>query len=404
MATEFHLFPFLPWELRRMIWLECIEGRVVELEVPPVMYLSAHSENCLSWTAHQNTRPPVVSRVCQESREAVLSQCAWALDERDVSHLFVDYIPIPTRNPWFNPANDIVAFSSLGCIYPDECAVYGKDSYYMQFAKQAQDIVIPARLIYPLRYLRLPMELGGVEAKNLPGGSRPAKTIEVHMPPVQFLNSTLSGRTGDSLVHIVDIFDAAQIEKIYEEVKNVYPQEQDIMTVFALLRNTERLHREVTKWQKDVKMNWMSQRYGASHSYDHRVYDEEHNIPSRNPECFLNPPGSEPSAEPMNRARFVEFYAQTPPRFDEFIFDMDDPWVQWAHDDMPTFRPVIIFRLCVRGCSSLCSTNTRREIYSGRYLHDYTDTLMGQYQSIRLNERAEENAMAAESRKTLKRI
>ncbi|KAJ5414280.1 hypothetical protein N7509_000907 [Penicillium cosmopolitanum] len=404
MATEFLLFPFLPWELRRMIWLECLEGRVVELEVPPVMFLSAHSENCLSWTAHQNTRPPVLTRVCKESREAALSQCAWALDERDVSHLFVDYIPIPTRNPWFNPAKDIISFSSPGCFYPDEGAIYGPDSYYMEFAKQVQDIVIPARLIYPLRYLRLPMELGGAEAKNFPGGSRPAKAIEVHMPPEQFLASTLSGRTGDSLVQVVDIFDAVQIEKIWQEGKNVYSQEQDILTVFGLLRNTEKLRREVAKWQEDVKMSWMCQRYGASHSYDHRVYDEEHGIPPRKAECFVNPPGSESSAEPMTRARFVECYAATPPRFDEFEFDMEDPWVRWAYDEMPTFRPVIMFRLCVRGCASLCSTNTRREMYSGRYLHDYADTLMEQYQVIRLHEREEEKAMAAGSRKILKRL
>lgn len=411
LATEFHLFPYLPWEIRRMIWLYCIEGRVVELNVPQVRYSSSHSENCISWTTHQNTRPPVVTRICQESRQAALSQCAWTLAEGEAVNPSDDYIT--TRSPWFNPAKDIVAFNSLDCTYQYE-SEDEESSYFMQCAKQAQGVVIPARMLYPFRYLRLPMEVGESNPKiprtaadqfsQLGGFMVCLKSIEVHMPPDKFLQSTLSGRTGDSLVRVVDVFDAAQIEKIYGEVKDVSFQDEDVTAVFKLLCNTKELYEAVAKWQEEVKMNWLCQRYGSSHSLKQRIYDEEHSIPPRNLECFLNPAGSGPDAEPTTRARFIESYRAKPPRFDEFTFDISDPWVQWAHEDMPIFRPVLMFRLCVRGCASLCSTGTRRSMYSGRYLRDYTETLMSQYILIRRTERAEEQAMAADSRIAIKRL
>lgn len=412
MATEFSLFSFLPWELRRMIWLECTESRVVELEVPPEMYLSGHSITCVSWTAHQNTRPPVVSRVCHESRQAVLSQCARALDDQETRERADSYIT--TQSPWFHPGKDIVTFSSLKCIYPYDLEIDGETSYFIAYAKQAKDVVIPARLIYPLRHLRLPMEQGefrSIIPRVVADQLAPLKsfmvclkTIEVHMPPEEFLKSTLSGRTGDSLVHIVDVFDMAQIEQILGEVENACPQEKDVLSAFALLRDSEKLHEEVGIWQEEARKNWLCQMYGCTHSDDQRAYDEANGIPERNPECFVGPPGEDFSVEKLSREQFIELYRQKPPRFDKFGFDMEDPWVQWAKDQVPTFRPVIMFRLCVGNCASLRSTYFRRQLFSGRYPGDYSQSLMSQYSKVRFTEWNSEGEMAADKRKVVKRL
>lgn len=67
----FHFFPQLPTELRLAIWRECFPIRVAELDYPwdKASYLCLSSRPCrLQKTTDVNRCPPVISRVCRESR------------------------------------------------------------------------------------------------------------------------------------------------------------------------------------------------------------------------------------------------------------------------------------------------------------------------------------------------
>ena len=81
-AREFHHFPKLPTELREEIWSYCLPERVCELTVPVDDIVFWQRDNtdgpwpCELWqTTYSNGRPPLISRVCHESRSVALKSC-----------------------------------------------------------------------------------------------------------------------------------------------------------------------------------------------------------------------------------------------------------------------------------------------------------------------------------------
>lgn len=75
MATDnrnFHLFNQLPTELRLEIWQFYLPHRVYEIEIPRLELFSAKpkpsSITHLYHTAYSYSRPPLIARVCRESR------------------------------------------------------------------------------------------------------------------------------------------------------------------------------------------------------------------------------------------------------------------------------------------------------------------------------------------------
>lgn len=73
-SSAFHPFRKLPTELRLIIWRLCLPRRVHQLENPLDEFLfnvpreDAPSPCNLSSTTWINGRPPVITRVCRESR------------------------------------------------------------------------------------------------------------------------------------------------------------------------------------------------------------------------------------------------------------------------------------------------------------------------------------------------
>jgi hypothetical protein len=74
-SVDFTLFPKLPVEIREEIWRYCLPHRVCELDMPydRVVFYDRNNRDgpwpCeLQYTTHFNGRPPLISRVCRESR------------------------------------------------------------------------------------------------------------------------------------------------------------------------------------------------------------------------------------------------------------------------------------------------------------------------------------------------
>lgn len=114
--TTFHLFAQLPAELRLAIWRQCVPHRVYELDAPVADLLfpdlagisPARTPCNLGRTTYRNGRPPIISRVCRESR-AVAFETGGPLE-------FSEEMPLDARwvsgtiaiDPWLDRVRDSV--------------------------------------------------------------------------------------------------------------------------------------------------------------------------------------------------------------------------------------------------------------------------------------------------------
>lgn len=89
-AHSFPRFKELPPELRLAIWRECLPWRVYEVDEPHARsifdaYPSLESPDevpcTLACTSYMNARPPVITRVCQESRKFAFKQGALVVED-----------------------------------------------------------------------------------------------------------------------------------------------------------------------------------------------------------------------------------------------------------------------------------------------------------------------------------
>jgi hypothetical protein len=80
----FQLFPRLPTELRNEIWRLCLPHRVCEMDDPnaSIVYkvLEPEEDDIPCWlysTSRSNVRPPILTRVCRESRKVAFESGKW---------------------------------------------------------------------------------------------------------------------------------------------------------------------------------------------------------------------------------------------------------------------------------------------------------------------------------------
>lgn len=83
---NFHPFPRLPLELREEIWRLCIPHRVYEMNDPnariiyDILEAEAEKDNIPCWlliSCWSNVRPPLLTRICRESRRVAFAKGKW---------------------------------------------------------------------------------------------------------------------------------------------------------------------------------------------------------------------------------------------------------------------------------------------------------------------------------------
>jgi hypothetical protein len=105
-ASHFHPFPRLPLELRRIVWGLCRPHRIVDLDytLSPEDLLTACRG--VQRTSTLNSKPPIISRVCRESREVALQGMEAPVFEDTVpsseNHVCIRH------NYWFNSSTDLI--------------------------------------------------------------------------------------------------------------------------------------------------------------------------------------------------------------------------------------------------------------------------------------------------------
>jgi hypothetical protein len=104
-AKEFTLFPHLPLELRRAIWQQCRPHRVMELDAPNQVGVDTYCQ--LTHTSYLNMRPPVITRVCRESRDVAFENAGIVKVNSD-PNAPCWWSGTSLHHHWFNPATDIV--------------------------------------------------------------------------------------------------------------------------------------------------------------------------------------------------------------------------------------------------------------------------------------------------------
>lgn len=94
----FPKFSELPTELRRQIWRSCLPHRVAELDTPFYEYYGMvdreNSGGCLlEPTSRANAVPPVITRVCHESRMVALEHGGLLTDNSQINSELRDVVP-----------------------------------------------------------------------------------------------------------------------------------------------------------------------------------------------------------------------------------------------------------------------------------------------------------------------
>lgn len=262
--AAFHKFPELPTELREEIWSYCLPHRVCELDVPydKVVYLRPGESNgpspCrLDATTHANSRPPLVSRVCRESRSVAFKAGQTTTVDPSDGHSDLDWWTSGTVQPdlWQDPVRDTVHLnwtstceaefsssgSALACLAWEALHLSGRGSLtvlYLDPEFDWPDRYSQFELAVPLAEQSAePLDPGKQDELNelfrLPSWLVVVRMIVVHMRYADAAATGLFGLLGDASVQVVDVEDVARFNQYYDlaeacESQHTFTAKQDL--------------------------------------------------------------------------------------------------------------------------------------------------------------------------------
>lgn len=216
-TSTFHLFPELPPELRLMIWRECLPRRVHQLDnlFEDVVFDLPRGDvsPCnLFATTYMNGRPPVITRVCRESRVVALessgSEDYWGdipLEARWYSDTTVD--------GWLDPARDSVHLNWIPRYYP-EYDGYGSPLHALAWeaARVRGGGSFMIGYLKPMTRESVPIEI----IRQQPKWMVVMRVIVVHATPEAGAKTGLFGLLGDARVQLVDVSDEARMNAYFD--------------------------------------------------------------------------------------------------------------------------------------------------------------------------------------------
>lgn len=266
----FHAFSRLPTELREAIWRECLPNRVCELDYPAAELLygvenAADAPCTLRHTSILNELPPLITRVCRESRSVAFQAGKEAVTRSkqqkppgmtDDSLLWVwpadNQLRIPNgpTNGWLDRVADIVHMSwtfeydypygGSGSMELDVESVEWLATWASHSAAGRASIMVD-RLTgcftwegsWRARFDEYPDSDIDIEAppeprtpdtidelyisafKLLPGYLVVLQVVVIHMDTIAGAESGLFGTLGDAPVQIIDMTDEASIDHYF---------------------------------------------------------------------------------------------------------------------------------------------------------------------------------------------
>ncbi len=339
MATEFHFFPRLPPELRRLIWEFCLPHRVVEIESLSFDVQGSHSSCKFYATSEANARPPLVTAVCQESRalafetgDFLVNSPTVESDDPDAWYFVMNLLP----NTWYNPKTDILQLNWVPVYRPMYDSAGDPVRFLVQESRACQGASIWAELLLDFSEPNTTQFTGLLAWRDDSATTLSSLwgrkeyyvvhfAVSIHVSQAQAAESGVFGRLAEERVKLVEVDDLELIERFY----NLYrqgPQEDTRPQAHfdRMLNRTEEFRWDIKKWEDEVELLWMWTDYfywKKTLSTDAGEY-----APARTMGMW------ETDEEvPLRRPR--------KPNRDHWL-------IQKLTAEVPKFRSVVMFRLC----------------------------------------------------------
>ncbi|KAH8808738.1 hypothetical protein F5884DRAFT_380663 [Xylogone sp. PMI_703] len=329
---EFHLFPHLPPELRRMIWRECRPHRVIELDSP-------HPDEVDDTTCRLynptlvNSRPPIISRVCRESREVAFEDGAGVLGRGRYNGIIFPQMFGPgnataVNCPWFSPTTDIVHHNWNEGENPFRPCRVTPFSFFQTVAATAIAASIDKSFLH---------KLNGNDTNFSPYIDKDLTLLEhqkhyfvtiymvtLHVSIAQAARSGLFGRLVEERVKLIDAADTKTLHKYYYLWLEGPREDEEPAEFFNLALSGNRFQGPVLDWREGNNVQWIG------HKWKNGGKDS-----AENPEqVWFNPEKDDvwPKVTPFG------------------VPNINHPWVKKTLEDIPRFTPMIMFRLCEQKC------------------------------------------------------
>ncbi|KAH8651422.1 hypothetical protein BX600DRAFT_102498 [Xylariales sp. PMI_506] len=358
-AASFTLFASLPLELQRYIWQLTLPARVIELDTPdrtpdPVPSLSSFcsSQHTLR---RLNTRPPIATRICHESRSIALgngvaplwadyqlghdpqwaaahtySARAWARPSTDVLHL--NWWPAGTAE--YPTLTDPIKFVRDMALKKDMC-VSIMAPLIMEFDESMQHA-------WGLSSSQVFSSLGGSSQSDAVSGAVASYlvtmcVVNLHIGLDQALNSGLFGQLGEEPVQLVDVHDKAVLQAYESLWKSGPAADTDPAAFFnfAVERHESAWLPKIAGWEDSVKLGWLWHCWSGAQATDFQSVE--------NPLEIWTSVQSDSQYGSASTGQGSEGTTSIGP-------NMNHPWVIQALQTIPHFEPRVMMRLCGDKC------------------------------------------------------
>ncbi|KAJ5489353.1 hypothetical protein N7539_004243 [Penicillium diatomitis] len=341
MTEVFHLFLELPFELRRMIWKECLpKSRVFDTMLPCLVYEKSRCRGT-RWSSRQSWRPPIITRVCRESR-AVAHETGRVLFYGDDPNV-PDYID----SVWSDATTDIVAqywcpgLESVMFWPHDE-----PDTYLFHYAPRYRGTLIAeARLS---RALRSPTP--SADWSTLSQLQHCYVCLEnpvmIHLTRKELLLSGLFGRLGEEFIQLVDPTDVSRLKKFHNLALTSSQQLPETLEFFEQL-HTSTSQYKIHNWARETLIRWIYQEWlqAKQTSFVGIPHPERIWLGPRSPGVDEKP--FNPMA-PETYSKYSMWFHLSDTM--HFLYDEKHPWVKEKLAKAPRFLPRIMIRPCIKRC------------------------------------------------------
>ena len=249
---SFHIFSRLPTELRLEIWRLCLPSRVWELDVPTAQahYFNPDDPNgdgpypCnVKCTAILNGLPPVITRVCQESRNVAHESTGIMLYGGDEPLDDAFWCSTTSNNYTFDFWIDLNRGSAHLNWHPLYEAIY-QDSCGSALASLAwETLTMFGRPSIMSEWFSLPCDQETERFdvfEQVPSWRVIMRVVIVHSSSREATQSGLFGLLGDATVQIVSVSNEEKVNALY-----AFADEHDRQ--FSSVNGLERVSSEVLK-------------------------------------------------------------------------------------------------------------------------------------------------------------
>ncbi|KAH8820703.1 hypothetical protein F5884DRAFT_58522 [Xylogone sp. PMI_703] len=324
-VAEFPLFPNLPLELRRTIWRLCLPRRIVEIDWPDNRTGLIRCD--MRRGSRLNTRYPIITRVCRESRTIAFEN--GHIMEKDRDPRTASWQPwsfFPDR--WFDPTTDIIHMNWNG--FPDASSEQVESDrlpFFLWKTRKAKHASITVNFLGGFKHRTF---FGWMNTKyDLAEHHKiylvTLEIINLHVSRSDAIDSGLFGRLGEEHVKLVDVFDRETISKYHELWLSPGQEDRLSEKFFRRAFSTSGVHNWIDDWREGLEANWLSWKVTRLKNMDHIKH---------------------PTLELWYRREDTDIRNSNI----RMVPNKDHPWVKQVIEGMPKFCPVVMFRLCSVKC------------------------------------------------------